>query len=89
VFDILVGLPIPWVLKTGIVCPLVRGTVCSVTVYSPYLVINVLVLLSMVLAVVVSIHLSNWVLTKKLGIVMGVLYAVFLSFAITIELVKP
>jgi Ca2+/Na+ antiporter len=60
-----------------------------VPVLSPYLVINVIVLLSMVLAVVVSIHLSDWVLTKQLGIVMAVLYAVFLSFAITIEITKP
>jgi Ca2+/Na+ antiporter len=89
VFDILVGLPIPWFLKTAIVCPLSRGSLCTVPVLSPYLVINVIVLLSMVLAVVVSIHLSDWVLTKQLGIVMAVLYAVFLSFAITIEITKP
>mmetsp|Transcript_13913 Transcript_13913/g.16576 ORF Transcript_13913/g.16576 Transcript_13913/m.16576 type:complete len:330 (+) Transcript_13913:896-1885(+) len=89
VFDILVGLPIPWFLKTAVVCPIVSGSLCTVPVLSPYLVINVIVLLSMVLAVVVSIHLSGWVLTKHLGIVMAVLYAVFLAFAITIEVTKP
>lgn len=89
VFDILVGLPVPWLLKTAVVCPISRGSMCQIEVLSPYLVFNVIVLLCMVLAVVLSIHFSGWVLTKHLGVVMAVLYACFLAFAITIELVKP
>lgn len=91
VFDILVGLPVPWMLKTGIVCPLAGSGdgECFVRVLSPFLVINVLVLLFMVVALVVSIHMNGWVLTHHLAFVYVFLYAIFLAIAIGIETSKP
>ena len=82
VFDILVGLPVPWILYTAFLKP-------SVTIHSPYLVVNVIVLLGMVAAVVGSIHALGWVLDKRLGIIMTVLYFIFLSIAITLEYTEP
>ena len=58
IFDILVGLPVPWMIYTGI---LTEGS-GTVTVYSPYLVVNVLILLFMVCAVIISIHSMKWIL---------------------------
>jgi len=82
IFDILVGLPLPWMIYNA-----VYGE--TITVNSPYLVVNVIILLFMVFMVVVSIHLQGWVLNKALGMIMAVLYFVFVIVAVTIEVEKP
>lgn len=89
IFDILVGLPIPWMIKTGIVEPIKDGALSTVTICSPYITFHVLVLLFMVLAVVVSIHLQHWRLNRPLGLIMGLLYLVFLVLACTVEFSEP
>ena len=73
IFDILVGLPVPWLLKTA-TC---LGD-CTIAIGSDNLVFSVLTLLGMVIAVIVSIMLMGWKLSRFLGIVMFVLYVVFL-----------
>jgi sodium/potassium/calcium exchanger 2 len=82
VFDILVGLPLPWMIYTAYYEK-------TITVLSPYLVVNVMILLFMVFAVVVSIHLQGWVLNKTLGVIMAVLYFIFLITAVTVEIEAP
>ena len=82
VFDILVGLPLPWMIYNAY-----YGE--TITVLSPYLVVNVMILLFMVFMVVVSIHLQGWVLNKALGMIMAGLYFVFLIAAVTIEVEQP
>jgi len=89
IFDILVGLPIPWLLKTGIVDPIKDGAMSTVTICSPYITAHVLLLLFMVLAVVLSIHHLNWVLNRTLGMIMGVLYLIFLLVACSVEFAEP
>eukprot|EP00640_Fibrocapsa_japonica_P006863 CAMPEP_0113937292 /NCGR_PEP_ID=MMETSP1339-20121228/3944_1 /TAXON_ID=94617 /ORGANISM="Fibrocapsa japonica" /LENGTH=158 /DNA_ID=CAMNT_0000939999 /DNA_START=1 /DNA_END=477 /DNA_ORIENTATION=- /assembly_acc=CAM_ASM_000762 len=84
VFDILVGLPIPWILKTGIVSP---GTV--ITVYSNYITIYVVILICMVFFVISSIIWRKWKLDLVLGGVMVVLYFCFLVIAIYLEKAAP
>jgi len=81
IFDILVGLPVPWIIKTGII----EGDGYKVQVKSPYLVFYVLLLLVMVFASILSIHLNKWKLDKTLGVAMVVLYCVFLTIAIVVE----
>merc|ERR1711988_787324 len=58
IFDILVGLPIPWVIKIGLVDGAGRSIAGStVRILSDYIVLYVLILMCMVLCVVLSIHL--------------------------------
>uniref|UniRef100_A0A670HMB1 Solute carrier family 24 member 4 n=1 Tax=Podarcis muralis TaxID=64176 RepID=A0A670HMB1_PODMU len=78
VFDILVGLGVPWGLQTMVVN---YGSFIN----SKGLVYSVVLLLGSVALTVGGIHINKWKLDKKLGIYVLVLYAVFLCFSILIE----
>ncbi|XP_051874236.1 sodium/potassium/calcium exchanger 4-like [Pristis pectinata] len=80
VFDILVGLGLPWGLQT-----IVIDTGSFVRINSRGLVYSVILLLGSVALTVAGIHVNGWKLDKKLGIYVLVLYAVFLCFSIMIE----
>ena len=80
VFDINMGLPLPWLIKTAIVDP---GSVIAIE--SCGLPILVLTLLLMVIFVVVSIWWTGWVLSNKLGVIMFVLYILFLAQSLIME----
>merc|ERR1719235_2835371 len=56
IFDILVGLPIPWMVKIGII----ELGDFTVKLESEYLTFYVLLLLFMVMMVVISIHFLGW-----------------------------
>jgi len=70
IFDILVGLPLPW-FCFGIV----YGT--PVTVYASSLSVSLAILIFMLIVVVISIHLSKWVMSKTLGYFMFLFYVLF------------
>lgn len=80
VFDILVGLGVPWFLQT--VC-ISYGSV--VMINSRGLLYSVVLLLGSVALTVLGIHLNKWRLDFKLGVYVMVLYAIFLCFSILIE----
>ncbi|XP_075387605.1 sodium/potassium/calcium exchanger 4 [Tenrec ecaudatus] len=80
VFDILVGLGIPWGLQTMVIK---YGS--TVKINSRGLVYSVVLLLGSVALTVLGIHLNKWRLDRKLGIYVLVLYAIFLCFSIMIE----
>uniref|UniRef100_A0A8C7F5U2 Solute carrier family 24 member 4 n=1 Tax=Oncorhynchus kisutch TaxID=8019 RepID=A0A8C7F5U2_ONCKI len=80
VFDILVGLGVPWALQTMAVS---YGS--EVMINSRGLVYSVVLLLGSVALTVGGIHVNHWKLDLKLGIYTLVLYAVFLCFSIMIE----
>lgn len=80
VFDILVGLGVPWAMQTMCVS---YGSV--VMINSRGLVYSVVLLLGSVALTVLGIHLNKWRLDLKLGVYVLVLYAVFLCFSIMIE----
>ncbi|XP_031808158.1 sodium/potassium/calcium exchanger 4 isoform X2 [Sarcophilus harrisii] len=80
VFDILVGLGIPWGLQTMVI-----NYGSTVKINSKGLVYSVVLLLGSVALTVLGIHLNKWRLDKKLGIYVLVLYAIFLCFSIMIE----
>mmetsp|Transcript_90904 Transcript_90904/g.161820 ORF Transcript_90904/g.161820 Transcript_90904/m.161820 type:complete len:526 (-) Transcript_90904:153-1730(-) len=88
IFDILVGLPIPWIIKAGII---EHGNTSypGVQILSPYLAFYVALLLFMVFAVVVSIHMNKWKLSKGLGVMMAALYLVFIVAAICVDVGQP
>jgi Ca2+/Na+ antiporter len=72
IFDVTVGLPVPWLLFN-----IIYG--CPVTVGAKNLEVSIIVLLGMVVAVVLSIMWSDWRLSKQLGVVMMVLYVLFVA----------
>mmetsp|Transcript_49599 Transcript_49599/g.44410 ORF Transcript_49599/g.44410 Transcript_49599/m.44410 type:complete len:660 (-) Transcript_49599:26-2005(-) len=73
IFDILVGLPIPWLLYS-----IYKGG-NPVVVNADGLEISVLILLGMLVAIVIIIKLCDWTMTKTLGIIMMVLYVGFVA----------
>jgi sodium/potassium/calcium exchanger 2 len=81
VFDILIGLPLPWILYTGIVT-LGKETV---PIYSSNLTILILTLFIMVSLVITLVHWANWKLTVNLGWAMMFLYFVFLAQSLLLE----
>uniref|UniRef100_A0AAQ4S3D5 Solute carrier family 24 member 4 n=1 Tax=Gasterosteus aculeatus aculeatus TaxID=481459 RepID=A0AAQ4S3D5_GASAC len=80
VFDILVGLGLPWAIQTMCVS---YGS--EVMINSRGLVYSVVLLLGSVALTVLGIHLNKWRLDVKLGIYVLVLYAIFLCFSVMIE----
>lgn len=87
IFDILVGLPLPWILKIGIVEGAVNGNANAVVrIGSPFIFWYVLLLLAMVALVILCIMLNKWYLNKWLGVMMGFLYVIFLGIVLPMEL---
>uniref|UniRef100_A0A8D0D656 Solute carrier family 24 member 4 n=1 Tax=Sander lucioperca TaxID=283035 RepID=A0A8D0D656_SANLU len=80
VFDILVGLGVPWAIQTMCVS---YGS--EVMINSRGLVYSVVLLLGSVALTVLGIHLNKWRLDVKLGVYVLVLYAIFLCFSVMIE----
>uniref|UniRef100_A0A663DXE8 Solute carrier family 24 member 4 n=1 Tax=Aquila chrysaetos chrysaetos TaxID=223781 RepID=A0A663DXE8_AQUCH len=80
VFDILVGLGVPWGLQTMAID---YGSIVKIN--SKGLVYSVALLLGSVALTVFGIHVNKWKLDRKLGIYVLFLYAVFLCFSILIE----
>jgi sodium/potassium/calcium exchanger 2 len=90
IFDILVGLPIPWMFKIVFIELIGKGKGgYKVFIKSDYIALFVLILVVMVFCVIVCIHLLGWVLNKPLGIAMAALYAVFLVSVLSVEFSCP
>jgi len=86
IFDVLIGLPIPWFMYTAILRP--AGAIDGpmwVIISSEALAVMILSLFIMVALVVTTIHLSGWILSVKLGIMMMILYFAFLVLALLLE----
>lgn len=80
IFDILVGLPLPWIGKTCIISP---GS--KIRINSPTLVWSVVTLLSMVVLVISSIIYTKWKLNRTLGFIMFLLYVSFVIQTLVLE----
>merc|ERR1719171_2767734 len=83
IFDVLIGLPVPWFLGALIYENTVNPN--SITVNSEALAVMILLLFVMVALVITTIHLTGWVLSIKLGLMMMALYFVFLVFALLLD----
>jgi K+-dependent Na+/Ca+ exchanger-like protein len=70
IFDVLVGLPLPWLCKA-----LADGA--SVSVQAPSLFVSILILFGMVAVVIATIAYCEWKMTKTLGYTMFALYIIF------------
>jgi|EP01043_Picozoa_sp_COSAG02_P026385 Ca2+-binding EF-hand superfamily protein len=73
IFDVLVGLPLPWLIY-ALVNDVTPG---YVGVEAPTLFFSLLLLLMMIFVVITSIHCSGWKMTKTLGYCMFCLYGLF------------
>lgn len=80
IFDILVGLPIPWMLQTCLVDP---GS--KIRIISETLIWSVTTLLTMVILVICSIIYTKWRLNRTLGNIMFVLYLGFVAQTLILE----
>mmetsp|Transcript_1546 Transcript_1546/g.2276 ORF Transcript_1546/g.2276 Transcript_1546/m.2276 type:complete len:723 (+) Transcript_1546:59-2227(+) len=81
IFDILVGLPLPW-----LIYQLWPTTDNFVKIGSDGIGISIGILVAMIALIILTIHLNGWKLTKCAGIMMFVFYAAFLVQAIWQEL---
>ncbi|CAL8294230.1 unnamed protein product [Boreogadus saida] len=79
IFDITVGLPIPWLLYS-----ITHGFV-PVKVSSNGLFCAIILLFLMLLFVIISIASCNWKMNKTLGATMFLLYLVFLVLSVMLE----
>ncbi|XP_032417313.1 sodium/potassium/calcium exchanger 1-like isoform X2 [Xiphophorus hellerii] len=78
IFDITVGLPVPWLIYT-----VIYGK--PVAVSSNGLFCAIVLLFLMLLFVIISIAACRWKMSKKLGVTMFVLYFVFLILSVLLE----
>lgn len=84
IFDILVGLPLPWLVFT--LWPTKPNVV---KIGSDGIAISIAILVVMIFLIILTIHLSKWKLTKCAGWMMFVFYAGFLVQGILTELPVP
>jgi len=80
VFDILVGLPIPWLLYTTLVC-----TGKEVVIQTEALPIMIISLLLLVTCVALAINIYNWILKRRLGDIFCLLYLCFIFEGLAFE----
>eukprot|EP00339_Tiarina_fusa_P021668 CAMPEP_0117049896 /NCGR_PEP_ID=MMETSP0472-20121206/34447_1 /TAXON_ID=693140 ORGANISM="Tiarina fusus, Strain LIS" /NCGR_SAMPLE_ID=MMETSP0472 /ASSEMBLY_ACC=CAM_ASM_000603 /LENGTH=650 /DNA_ID=CAMNT_0004763465 /DNA_START=396 /DNA_END=2348 /DNA_ORIENTATION=+ len=79
IFDILVGLPVPWIIFTAW-----KGK--EVEIEGGNILVSLLILIGMLVFVIAAVHCQGWKLTKQLGGLMFLFYFGFLVQAIWLEL---
>jgi len=79
IFDVLVGLPLPWLVYGIYKTISTDGEVDGVLVVADSLFVSLIILFAMILSVIAIIHLSGWVMTKPLGGAMFLLYIAFVT----------
>jgi K+-dependent Na+/Ca+ exchanger-like protein len=89
IFDILVGLPVPWICNYLYRHLIKDPDFHGVRIDAPYAPFYVMLLLFMVMLTMTSIHVQGWRLNWKLGAMMAMLYGLFLLIACTVELSSP
>ncbi|XP_071168205.1 probable sodium/potassium/calcium exchanger CG1090 [Mytilus edulis] len=80
VFDILICMGVPWVLKSAI------NDGAPIKVYSEGLLYSTLTLLGTVVFLLAATHVNGWKLTKKYGIVLMIVYLIFTVLTALYEL---
>ncbi len=76
IFDILVGLPLPWLIYN------IWPNKGPVVIGAEGVWLNIMILLGMLVLIIATIHFSGWKLTKALGFTMFLFYFLFLLQAI-------
>jgi len=81
IFDVTFGLPVPWLIYTGM-----YRAGQEIIINARGMSIQVGTLMGMVFAVIFSVHLMGWKISKPLGVLYFVLYFVFVTEAVIISL---
>lgn len=81
VFDFLC-LGVPWLMKSTIMNPGV-----PVIIYSQSIMVSALLLIGSIVFTVLAIHLNNWRLDKKIGVIFLIVYVVFIALATLVEFI--
>ncbi len=81
VFDILLGLGLPWFIQTAIVDPN-----STVFINSAGLIFSTITLLGTVFFLLIAVFVSSWKLDKKLGVVCIFVYIIFIVMSCLYEL---
>ena len=81
VFDILIGLGLPWFIQTVII-----ETKDVVRINSAALTFSAISLLATVVFLLATVIINRWRLTKLVGVICLIVYVVFLVFACLYEL---
>mmetsp|Transcript_13213 Transcript_13213/g.19755 ORF Transcript_13213/g.19755 Transcript_13213/m.19755 type:complete len:629 (-) Transcript_13213:252-2138(-) len=79
IFDVTVGLPLPWIIYTAS-----NGT--SIEVGTSGLLISVLLLFAMLLSCILAIAINKWRMTKALGWLFFVLWVIFVGVSLAVTL---
>ncbi|EFO20622.1 K -dependent Na /Ca exchanger, partial [Loa loa] len=88
-FDICVGLPIPWLLQFAIrwlTRPSSNSRLGTIPVVSKGLICSVGLLFLMLIVLIVAVKICRWEMNKIFGIVMIIAYLAFCSLSVLIEL---
>ncbi|KAL5008461.1 hypothetical protein ScPMuIL_014042 [Solemya velum] len=80
VFDILLGLSLPWFLQTGI-----AQAGSSVQINSHGMLFSIILLFMTVIITVGAIRYTGWILNRCVGIICLSVYAIYLLFSVMIE----
>jgi len=88
IFDILIGLPVPWIIKTSYENANSEEEF-FIRIRSRFVPFYVLLLLIMVVTVIISVHFLKWRLNRTLGMAMLSLYFFFITCVIVVEVNKP
>lgn len=81
IFDITIGLPIPWLLFM-----IYHKGEKEITIGTEGIATSIIILLVMIVCIVTMVHLSGWKMTKSLGMGMFMLYFIYLGQAIIRQL---
>jgi Ca2+/Na+ antiporter len=86
IFDILIGLPVPWMIRG--IWEMTRGKTyweAYTPIKSDFMIISILLLFIMVALVITTVHLCGWRLLVRLGYMMMFFYFIFLTISILLE----
>jgi K+-dependent Na+/Ca+ exchanger-like protein len=76
IFDVTIGLPIPWLLYAA------ANSGKAITIQNKGLEVNVLLLLAMLAVTIFSIMCHGWVMNKMMGVSMLLLYVIFVVISV-------
>eukprot|EP00495_Collosphaeridae_sp_1-RS-2012_P002107 TRINITY_DN186_c0_g2_i2.p1 TRINITY_DN186_c0_g2~~TRINITY_DN186_c0_g2_i2.p1 ORF type:complete len:684 (+),score=111.29 TRINITY_DN186_c0_g2_i2:245-2053(+) len=80
IFNVLVGLPLPWLLYTTIIC-----TGKEVAILNEALPIMIISLLLMVACMALAVNIYNWILKRRLGDIFCFLYVCYILLGFQFE----
>merc|ERR1711990_310413 len=86
IFDVAFGLPVPWLIYSLVT--VANGCKCGVRVGSDGVFVSLLVLIVIVGAIIITIRVAQWKMTRNLGVAMFFMYFCYVGFSLGITPAK-